>query len=192
MVRVGDQYLAGGRMPKRASEVAAAINQTIAANGGKPFRRIIIISHAGGSENGPSVSPGGKRLTATEFENDEGGLSTAIKNGLSPDGVLVLASCGYYWEEPIPGLPQSAPYRLRGTGTPAQIQSDQNYQPQFWKNLGTIATAIGHPVFIDPVKSFPSANPNLAGSDRWYSTWGPPRGTPIRRLGVAPSGSKLW
>ena len=48
-------YMVSPMQPTTIDELTLAIKNAVAANGGVPFRRIIIISHAGGAANGPSL-----------------------------------------------------------------------------------------------------------------------------------------
>ena len=92
-------------------------------------------------------------------KNLSGPLAAAINSALTPDGILVLATCGYYNEDPT--RTNGKPYRLRD---PNSIRTDAEYQRQWLENLGTMAAAIGRPAYADPTDSVPSANPSDAGS----------------------------
>jgi RHS repeat-associated protein len=76
-------------------------------HGQKKYRRIVIVGHAGGMEDGPSLSLDKEkvRLTSSDFGTQDpkdrtkivpSPLSKAITEALEEDGVLVIAACGYY------------------------------------------------------------------------------------------------
>jgi hypothetical protein len=138
--------------PKQVSspqELADAINDAVIANGGKPFRRILLISHAGGGLNGPSAklspvdrlaynSNAGPRKSPTE--NLPSSVGRAINKALTPGGILVLATCGYY------------------------NGGDEKYKKAWLNNLKGWAQAVGHGVYASPGP----AEPNLSmGADTY-------------------------
>ncbi len=100
--------------PKNQRELEKAINDAVAANGGKPFRRIFILSHAGGESESPSITMHSNAMFNGEplMVNGEpvdvpvkvtganiiGDLVLAIQNALEANGTLILGTCGYYWE----------------------------------------------------------------------------------------------
>jgi hypothetical protein len=106
-----------------------------AANGGVPFRRIIIISHAGGEENGPSLSldPSGDSRNRLQYADGRrtDALRLAISGALAPGGILVFGSCGYYWK------------------------MDRVYRERWLANLRGIAQYLGVTVFASPGPASP-------------------------------------
>jgi hypothetical protein len=110
------------------------------AQNGKPFRRIVIISHAGGATNGPALSLGTDRVaydstkrSAAERRHDlPYSLGRALSDGLLPGGILVLGSCGYYND------------------------GDASYQKRWINNLRGFATAVNHTVYASPGPAEPS------------------------------------
>ncbi len=66
------------------ADLQAAIDAAVAANGG-PFRRIVLISHAGGPANGPSADLGTERLTAANLKAKG---ATKNKSALSVSSAL--------------------------------------------------------------------------------------------------------
>jgi hypothetical protein len=154
------------------------------ATGGGKFKRILIISHADYPPNGPSAAFADhtwmQRLTAKNFPS---GLANAINGALTPNGILVLATCGYYYEDLDPA---TGVYRRR-TGT----EADRNYQAAWLGNLQSMAKKIKHPVYADPTASKPQAGGD--GSRRFLSTDPQNMNTPnYDRIGVDPFGNVDW
>ena len=91
--------------PTNFKALASAINEAVKANKGQPFRRILLISHAGGGRDTPacklSKEPNGDRLffksksPAGERKNLPPEVAVAFANAIKSDGILVLASCGH-------------------------------------------------------------------------------------------------
>ena len=100
------------------------IIRAVQLNGG-PFKRIILISHAGGGENGPAASLGGERLTAGNISPD---LRRAVKSALTPDGIVVIVACGYF----------------KG--------GNKAYKGQWLDNLLAMSQMFGHVVFASDVR----------------------------------------
>jgi RHS repeat-associated protein len=190
--------------PQTQEDLAAAIEKAL--GGGRTFNRIILLSHAGGEEDGPSADLGGysyapldgplihipDRMTANYISPR---LIKAIRKALGPNGVFILGTCGYYCEDP----PENGakPYRTRDDSNKA----DQRAQSEWKKNLKKIAKVLGRAVFADPCDSIPSADPKDAGTKRiltnpvWdpeTKTWIPPgRQKNKPRIGADPDGNLL-
>ncbi len=142
------------RTPKTTQELIDQIRE-LSNNGQMKFRRIVIIGHAGGANNGPAVSLNndGKtevRLTSKDFVTTDpkdptkitgpSDLSKAITGALEADGVLVIASCGYYhWTNEIDVMESTR------TGKDVDLvqQKEQPYREGWRKNAGDIARALG-------------------------------------------------
>lgn len=153
------------------ADLQAAIDAAVAANGG-PFRRIVVISHAGGPANGPSADLGTERLTAANLKANPQ-LVASINKRLSPTGIFVMATCGYCYEI------------LSGPDHSIVTAQTAAYQAQWEANLAAIAAAIGHPAYADPGTS--QTNTHLGSLTRLKA---PPRKM-LMRMGFAPDGSKL-
>ncbi len=133
---------------------------------GRKFKRIVILSHAGGPEASPSIETkdGGKITPKTVTK----GLVRAVKQALTPNGIVIMATCGYYYEDMkmVNGL---RVYRTRGID-PNLAKSDKEYQEQWLKRLQAFAVLFGHAVFADASDSVPSARPEDVGSHRKLTT----------------------
>ena len=105
----GGGFVVSPTQPTTPEELADAINQAVKDNGGRPFRRIIVISHAGGEINAPALNPSKKpgqpdRLFFCEKEESPARagrlkprrLRPALQRALRNNGILVLGSCGHY------------------------------------------------------------------------------------------------
>ena len=78
----GGGFVVSPTQPTTPEELADAINQAVKDNGGRPFRRIIVISHAGGEINAPALNPSKKpgqpdRLFFCEKEESPAARRTA-------------------------------------------------------------------------------------------------------------------
>jgi len=167
-------YLAPDR-PATLDDLTEAINKAVKANGG-PFKRIILISHAGGPANGPaacmrSSRSGDQRMNdvGSSDPNDPerlrnghitGPLSGAINRALTPNGVFVLATCGYYEES-----------------------DNRRYRDRFKNNLKAMARQIGHPFYADALPS----NPDPEFGSRTHDSRKVDTGVP-HRVGADPDG----
>jgi hypothetical protein len=94
-------YAVSSIEPTTMAELALAINVAFKQNKSVPFRRILVISHAGGGENAPALNLGLDRITSGKIA--QGGLITDVLRGniqraLQPNGIFVLGSCGHYYE----------------------------------------------------------------------------------------------
>ena len=65
--------------PTSMAELAIAINVAFKANKSVPFRRILVISHAGGGKNAPALNLGLDRMTSGKIAH--GGLVTDVLRG---------------------------------------------------------------------------------------------------------------
>jgi hypothetical protein len=115
----------------------------------------VIIAHARGANDGPSLSlgenPEDPRITSTTFgtPDNPSDLSKAITAALAEDGVLVMASCGYYWWTneydritDIQNL-QLDPTDPKYTGKVQDLKpQDPEYRKQWRENLKSIAATI--------------------------------------------------
>jgi hypothetical protein len=181
--------------PKTLAELAKVVSGAASlhlATTGRPFQRIFILSHAGGTANSPSAFLGpGEVLKAGKVPPD---LQAAVHGALSWNGILVLATCGYYDEdpgpEPAPGMHPLKPYRQRDPKDPA----DAAFQTGWLRDLGLLAAGFKNAVYADRSDSVPSADPNDAGTHR-FSTKTPMNGTKyppnVPRIGVTPGGDQL-
>jgi hypothetical protein len=151
-------------------QLEAAINNAVKANKGRPFSRIFLISHAGGEKSGPSAKLSDtSRLSynSTPLPNHSATeklppyLADAFNRALSPGGILVLASCGYYYESKL-----------------------NDYRKLWLANLQGWASTIGHPVYA----SLGKAEPNRStGADTYKNG----DRDPIPFFGVTPDGTSL-
>ena len=155
--------------PKNQQELVKAINDALAANGGKIFKRIIILSHAGGETASPSINmkhtvtgADGKPILVkgkpvvvevkVTADNIIPALVVAIGNALDVEGALILGTCGYYWEAPIPNSNNNA-LRVRDPADPiidAPFQTNWMARLSAWgiKSAATslqIPASRGHP-----------------------------------------------
>jgi hypothetical protein len=192
--------------PATLEELAIAIHNAERDNGGKKFKRIIILSHAGGPDASPSIQlGGGPKLQAGGNIPDS--LKNEVDNALEPTGILIFGSCGYYYEEIIVKrfivdgkTITTEDFRRRD---PAKIPADKAYQLAWIVRLTALAGAFGHAVYADPSRSWPSARPEDAGSVRRTLDSKPqsvPKGTipqgPVpyvneKRIGIGPDGRRL-
>jgi hypothetical protein len=107
----------------------------------------------------------GKKVTAS---NVHPGLIRAVKLALRPTGIVILATCGYYYED-MKIVNDLRVYRTRGAN-PALAKADARYQTDWLARLRTFAVAFGHAVFADATDSVPSADPADVGSHRKLTT----------------------
>jgi hypothetical protein len=191
--------------PGSLGGLAFAINMAVRENGGKKFKRIIILSHAGGPAQSPSIQTESKEKL--EAESIPWSVTNAANNALDPTGIVVLGSCGYYYEDIVLTEVRTVDGKVvvvhdRVPRDPTN-KDDQAYQEAWIARLGRLALAIGHAVFADAADSFPSARPGDAGSIRRNLDSHapmPPKGTlspgpipvpNVPRIGVAPDGQRL-
>ena len=83
--------------PTTVDSLAEAIKQGVIANRGKKFQRIIILSHAGGPTDSPSIELSETdKLKPDKINN---GLIAEVTGALNRNGIVILASCGYFYED---------------------------------------------------------------------------------------------
>ena len=104
------------RMPYGATLAGLQAAIKNASNQGAKFRRIIILSHAGGEKKPLRVAAIRKRRSLPINARLHAGtlrpsLAKQINASLTPNGILVIATCGYYYEEATRGYVK--PYRTR-------------------------------------------------------------------------------
>ena len=124
------------------------------------FRRIILISHAGGPDSGPALNLGRDRLTAGNINHSMSqrspdgssmsqvqrhSLGQTINRSLTKTGILVMSGCGYYYH----------------ADSKERIGQSSAYQKIWMNNLKIIAKSIGHCDFANTSQSQPDV---LSGS----------------------------
>ena len=149
------------------------IDAYLRQNGGKPFRRIIILSHAGGGRFGPALNlrPGNNQ-PARMFYNSRGRTPYARTSSLRPkklrpvfrralgrNGILVLGSCGHAGD----------------TGPGGQAEFNANVQG--W------ASTYGVPTYAPPTLVLPNLGQGVVAAD--------PQSGPIPFVGYDPDGNRL-
>ncbi len=151
------------------------------------------------------------RLTDTDKltpDTVNNALAAAVKGALEREGIVVLASCGYYYENMHvvtaagPGGEQ-VEFHKYTPRVPAKNPADAEYQKQWIERLRRFASAFGHAVFADATRSWQSTNPADAGSKRRLDSTRPQPPKPgtastdmiwppnVRRIGVSPRGKRL-
>jgi hypothetical protein len=148
------------------------------------FRRIVLISHTGTEINWPSaeLSPGNKlyfdstkRTHAQRTAHFPDDLSLAFQEALAPNGILVLASCGYLYER----IGDNHIYL--GKQDPLKMQQSLN-------DLKGWSSYIHHAVYADPALSQPNAS---FGSTTHLPSEGTTPTTRPPRVGFSPGGKQL-
>ena len=148
------------------------------------FNRIFLVSHAGGQAKGPAAElQHGSTVQRLNWDstiappnpqpNFPPELVAALKRALAPNGIFILSTCGYYYEQ-----------RLPGNNYPPQFKV---YQGEFEKNLAGMAQAIGHPVYADATCSNPNARRGSVthrGNPRIFKD-------PPERVGFGPDGKRI-
>ena len=131
--------------PSDTFSLERAIRTALLNNKGVPFRRILVISHAGGPVNGPSLNLNSERGRWNRITNGNihGDLTSAVRAALGPNGIFVLGSCGYYYKE------------------------DEVYRARWLTNLRRIAEDLGVTVFASPGLASPNL---LTGIDTWKTS----------------------
>ena len=103
-----------------------------------------------------------------QSENIPQTLVDAVQLALNPNGIVVLATCGYYEEDPPPsGL---KPFRLR---SPALIPGDARYQQNWDDRAFKLALRFQRALFADTSCSQPTLIRQFAGTRRTLSTDAP-------------------
>ena len=182
------------RMPYGATLAGLQAAIKNASNQGAKFRRIIILSHAGGERDSPSASLQSEKDDPFHNARLHAGtlrpsLAKQINASLTPNGILVIATCGYYYEEATRGYVK--PYRTRD---PVNNPADARYQSNWMKALAKMAGLINHAVAADSVDSKPSKYAEDAGSYRYRTADeipGPNAPRNVPRIMVGPDGKIL-
>ncbi|MBI1894476.1 MAG: RHS repeat-associated core domain-containing protein, partial [Candidatus Rokubacteria bacterium] len=113
------------------AEFRDALDEARKKRGGRPFRRIIVISHTGGhTDDGPGIEfAKGKQITS---KNLHWKTIVAVLQALEREGAFVIGTCGYY--------------------------EDKDVEAERWlQGLQKWATKLDRQVFADQVTSHPDA-----------------------------------
>jgi hypothetical protein len=154
-------------------DLAWIIDAYVKRNGGKPFRRIVIISHAGGQINGPALNlragtnqpnrmfyySGGENSYDRSRSLRPWKLRPVFQRALGPNGILVLGSCG--------------------SGGAQGSKTQDNWEA----NLQGWASTYGVPVYALPETARPDLGQGVVAHDS--------QGQPIPFVGFDPEGNRL-
>jgi hypothetical protein len=169
-------YTLASVQPTTLAMFTKTINDALKTNGA-PFNRIFLLSHAGGTVNGPSArfTPGsqptgpsterlnynaGAKSLQDQTKNFPPSLAKALNGALAPSGIFVIQSCGYYNEQP------------------------NAYKERWLDNLTAMAKAAGHGVYASPGPGSPNLLKGLDTYSNGERTLGP-------YIGIGPDGRRL-